>query len=139
MVVLRAVDRTTATLVIHTDTLSAKVAELRADPHATILCWDPDLRLQIRLKAEIGIEAGNAASSDWQSLPETARRIYGGLPPPGLEIDAPLDMAEFPDPSRFAVMTCTVMLIDALHLGRNRHQRAVYRRRDNWAGRWVAP
>ncbi|OSP54525.1 pyridoxamine 5'-phosphate oxidase family protein [Pseudoruegeria sp. SK021] len=139
MVVLRGADRGNGSLTVHTDTLSAKVSELRADPRASLLFWDPDLRLQVRLKVEVGIDTGQVVDADWQRVPEPARRVYGILPPPGADLTAPVDLATLPDRSRFAVMTCTITRIDALHLGRTTHRRAMFRRSDDWIGQWIAP
>ena len=139
MVVLRGADRTAAKLFIHTDTLSAKVAELRADPRATLLVWDAADHLQIRLKGEVGIDTGACVSPDWQSIPEPTRRVYGNAHEPGGGLACPEALTVTPDQSRFAVMTLTLREIDTLHLGREAHHRARYRRSWGWRGRWIAP
>lgn len=139
MVVLRGAEREPARLVVHTDTLSAKVAELRADPRASLLLWDPDARLQVRLRAEVGIDTGAVVRPDWERIPPHARRVYGNDPEPGGAMSCPQALTVLPDPDRFAVMTCTLREIDALHLGREMHHRALFCRRDGWAGTWIAP
>lgn len=139
MVVLRGADRERGQLVVHTDTLSAKVAELRADPRASLLLWDPSVQLQVRLKAEIGIDTGDVVRDDWEMIPETARRVYGNEPEPGGIMDTPQTLTVSPDRARFAVMTATVTEMDALHLGRHVHHRGLWQRRDGWKGRWIAP
>lgn len=139
MVVLRGAEKASGKLFVHTDTLSAKVAELRADPRASLLVWDPAAQLQIRLKAEVGIDTGAVVGHDWARIPETARRVYGNEPEPGGGMNCPEALTVTPDQNRFAVMTCTLREIDTLHLGREVHHRAIYRRRSGWRGHWVAP
>ncbi len=139
MVVLRGADRARAELIVHTDTLSAKVAELRADPRASLLMWDPGAKLQVRAKAEVGIDTGAVVSPDWDRIPHRARRVYGNEPEPGGVMHGPMALTVSPDPARFAVMTCRVTEIDVLHLGREVHHRALFRRRSGWAGKWIAP
>lgn len=139
MVVLRGASREAGTLVAHTDTLSDKVAELRADPRATLLMWDPKAMLQARLKVEVGIDTGAAVGGQWRGVPEPARRVYGGMPPPGDVLLEPQELVETSAQDRFAVMTCKVREIDALVLSTPKHHRALYRWQDNWAGRWIAP
>jgi len=139
MVILRAAERAPAQLVVHTDTLSAKVAELRADPRCTLLLWDPAARLQVRLKAEAGIDTGAVVHADWSRIPPPARRVYGNAPPPGAPMPAPASLTTRPDPDRFAVITFTLSEIDALRLGDDIHHRARFRRHDGWAGSWTAP
>jgi len=139
MVVLRGADRDRGELVVHTDTLSAKVAELRADPRASLLMWDPAEKLQIRLRVEAGIDTGAVVGEDWERIPHKARRVYGNAPEPGDPMASPQALTVSPDPRRFAVITGRVMEIDALHLGVEIHHRALYRRRDGWQGQWIAP
>jgi hypothetical protein len=139
MVVLRGMDRATARLFVHTDTLSAKVAELRADPRATLLVWDRTAQLQIRLKAEIGIDTGACVGRDWEKIPASARRVYGNDPEPGGGVAIPEALTVTPDQDRFAVMTCTLREIDVLHLGPDVHHRAFFQRKTRWSGRWIAP
>ena len=83
MVVLRGADRERGELVVHTDTLSAKVAELRADPRASLLLWDPAEKQQVRLRVEAGIDTGAVVTRDWECIPHKARRVYGNEPEPG--------------------------------------------------------
>ncbi|TDL91125.1 pyridoxamine 5'-phosphate oxidase family protein [Meridianimarinicoccus aquatilis] len=139
MVVLRGADQTSGKIYVHTDTLSAKVAELRADPRATVLIWDPAAQFQIRLKVEVGIDTGSCVERDWDRIPGQARRVYGNAPEPGWGLECPEALTVTPDQSRFAVMTCTLREIDALHLGHEVHHRAAFRRRDGWRGEWIAP
>jgi hypothetical protein len=139
MVVLRGADRAEGTVTAHTDTLSAKVAELRADPRATLLLWDPKALLQVRLKVEVGIDTGTVVGGHWRGVPEPARRVYGGMPPPGDVLLAPEGLVETSAQDRFAVMTCKIRTIDALHLSAPRHHRAQYHWQDGWRGRWIAP
>lgn len=139
MVVLRGADRDDASLTVHTDTLSAKVAELRADPRATLLLWDPGALLQVRLKVEVGIDTGTVVGGHWRGVPEPARRVYGGMPPPGDVLDLPDALVETSARDRFAVMTCKLRAIDALHLAAPKHHRAYFRWQDHWQGRWIAP
>lgn len=139
MVVLRGADRAEATLVAHTDTLSAKVAELRADPRATLLMWDAKALLQVRLKCEVGVDTGSCVKGYWRGVPEPARRVYGGMPPPGDVLLEPEELVETSAQDRFAVMTFKVREIDALHLSSPKHHRALFGWKDGWAGRWIAP
>lgn len=139
VVVLRGAARSRAELEIHTDTLSAKVAELTADPRASLVIWDPRARLQMRLRAQVAIATGPAVADRWARVPGGSRRAYGGLPAPATPIDSPTQHDPAPSEARFAVLTCALHEIDALHLGDTRHRRALFRRADGWTGQWIAP
>ena len=137
-VVLRAVDKGTGMLDIHTDLHSAKVAELRSTPFAALHVWDAAARLQIRLEATANILTGPNAAVVWAGVPDTSRQSYGSQPAPGRPIAQALDYSSEPDPASFAVLRLTVQTIDALHLGPP-HRRARFDRNAGWAGVWLAP
>lgn len=137
-VVLRAADKPGATLDIHTDLHSAKVAELRAAPRAALHVWDPSPHLQVRIEAEVAILSGAAVADTWDRVPEASRLAYGSTPAPGQPIDDALAYEKSPDPASFAVLRLSVLAIDAVHLGPD-HRRARFVRMDDWAGQWLAP
>ena len=137
-VVLRAAEKSAATLDIHTDLHSAKVAELRADPRAALHVWDAALHLQIRIDAEVEILSGTDVTDIWDRVPEASRLAYGSTPAPGQPIEDALAYAKSPDPDAFAVLRLSVQAIDAVHLGPD-HRRARFIRDDDWAGQWLAP
>lgn len=137
-VVLRSADRSTATLEIHTDAASPKVAQLRRRARASLLVWDPAAALQIRIDARISIRSGASAGAWWDRVPRKVRQRYGGTAP-GAPVAAPEDVVDAADPGRFAVLRAYADRIDLLHLGAERQRRAVYLSADGFAGCWVAP
>ncbi|RDC75500.1 pyridoxamine 5'-phosphate oxidase [Rhodovulum sp. 12E13] len=136
-VVLRAASPSAGRVEIHTDALSAKVCELEAEPRATLLVWDDKARLQIRLRVTARLVHADAEA--WARVPQAARGAYGGDPPPGRPIAAPEAHAPGAARERFTRLVCTIDEIELLHLGAERHRRAVYRRADGWAGALRAP
>lgn len=137
-VVLRAADPGTGTLEIHTDRRSAKVAALQADPRAALHVWDASAHLQTRIEATVTILTGAAVAQIWARVPDPSRQAYGGLPAPGLPVTDPAAHQRRSDPADFAVLRCTVQVIEALHLG-PQHRRARFSRDAGWAGQWRAP
>ncbi len=137
-VVLRAADPVAGVVEVHTDLRSAKVAALRGNPLAALHVWDGAAHLQTRITASVEVLTGEAVTALWQRVPETSQAAYGTMPAPGSPIGAALDYRKTPDPAAFAVLRCTVLDIDAVHLGPN-HRRARYGRVDGWRGQWLAP
>jgi hypothetical protein len=137
-VVLRAADRTAATIDIHTDLRSAKIAALTANPLAEALVWDPRAHLQIRLSGPVAILTGNDVAPLWARIPDTARVSYGNTPGPGTPIPGPRDHAPGDGAAVFAVLRMAIARIDALHLG-DPHRRAQFVQVDGWAGGWLSP
>ncbi|MEL6518892.1 MAG: pyridoxamine 5'-phosphate oxidase [Pseudomonadota bacterium] len=137
VVVLRGVDVAAGVLTFHTDLASGKVADIARAPRGTALIWDAKAQLQMRLKVQLSVRAGTA--EEWAAVPEGAQRVYGGTPAPGAEIAAPEDHDLAPEPARFGVVRAEVEVIETLHLGRDLHRRALFRRADGFHGVWVAP
>ncbi|MEL6685597.1 MAG: pyridoxamine 5'-phosphate oxidase family protein [Pseudomonadota bacterium] len=137
-VVLRSADREAGVVTIHTDLFSDKIKSLQAEPRAALHVWDAKQDLQIRLQAEGSISSGAKTRALWDKIPDHARQSYGVTPPPGTLIETALDYVKTPDPDTFAVLTCTVMTIDAVHLGAD-HRRVSYSRARHWQGQWLSP
>ncbi len=135
-VILRSVDANSATLEIHTDRASQKVAEIERKPNGTLLIWDESQELQLRLRAHLSVRPGTAA--EWDRVPAASRRGYGGSLP-GTTAEDPSDFAVDPDPDRFAVIVARIEEIETLRLGNDHHRRARFRRADGFGGTWIAP
>ncbi len=137
-VVLRAADKATGTLDIHTDLRSSKIADLRATPFAELHVWDTSAHLQLRIEAHVKILSGEEVQATWRAIPEASRLSYGSDPAPGQPIARSLDYTKTSDPDSFVVLRLVVDSVDALHLGQN-HRRAKFDRHDSWAGIWLVP
>jgi len=137
-VVLRAAAQSQALLEVHTDTETAKIADLHHSPFAAFHIWLPKPKLQIRATTAVKILTGDAVEEQWTQVPATARVSYGTRPAPGRPIDHVYAYEKPAERSRFAVLRCKVQQIDLVHLG-ERHRRAVYVAADGFAGTWVAP
>jgi len=131
--VVRGVDRDAATLELHTDALSPKVAQITTDPRVALHVWVPNQRLQIRARATAEILPGDSALFD--SLPDFAKANYAG-PIPGTKPDS--DTPDTAAEARFTRILCTLTEIDALLLSEP-HQRALFTANANWSGRMIAP
>ena len=137
-VVLRAAEREAGEVTVHTDLQSDKIASLRTTPRAALHIWDAKADLQIRLQAEVTITHGPEVRALWDRIPDHAQQSYGVTPPPGTPIATALDYVKDPDPETFAVLTCYVVHIDAVHLGAD-HRRARFQRANDWRGEWLSP
>ena len=122
----------------YTDLQSDKIASLKANPKASILLWDPDLALQIRLTADVTIMSGDAVIDRWLAVPDHSKISYGITPPPGQPIPDSTAYTKKPDPKVFAVLSCEAIHVDAVHLGEI-HRRAAFSQDGDWRGKWLAP
>ncbi|WP_221166379.1 pyridoxamine 5'-phosphate oxidase family protein [Rhizobium sp. NZLR5] len=83
MVVLRRGDGSLRVLEFHTDTRSPKWRELSANPHATVLGFCAQTRLQFRLQGIVELHASGSdrAKAAWDKLSTWTRTTYAGGPP----------------------------------------------------------
>ncbi|WOI55046.1 pyridoxamine 5'-phosphate oxidase family protein [Palleronia sp. LCG004] len=134
--VLRHARRSDATLGVQVDRASTKVAEIGANPLATLLFWDEDAQMQIRARIRAEIDTDTAAI--WTDLSDRARTNYGGTPPTGAPIPAASAYDKVPDPDRLARIMGHVQSFDFVYLGPE-HRRALFSRDNGFAGTWLAP
>lgn len=137
-VVLRAADKVRAWLDIHIDKCAKKVAELIANPFATLHVWDSSAHLQIRLEARAHFLTGRQVEEIWARVPDGSRSAYRIMPAPGSPIEDALAYEKVMELNEFGIIRFEIDLIDALHLG-PQHRRARFCRSDDWAGQWLAP
>ena len=121
-VVLRAASAASRTLVLHTDTASAKYLAIRHSPHTALCFWDPHTRVQVRLNADAYIEEGSDVKDMLAAMKSHQRRQYATSPPPGTPIPEP-EAYEYGRPHRFARILCVARTMDVLWLTRPRHRR----------------
>ncbi|MEM1077988.1 MAG: hypothetical protein AAGI09_05620 [Pseudomonadota bacterium] len=72
-------------------------------------------------------------------MSESARRVYGGVPSPGMLLAHPSAFGMRPDPAELALLRFDISEIETLHLGRALHRRARFARASDWVGDWLAP
>jgi pyridoxamine 5'-phosphate oxidase len=139
IVVLRGADRTASSLTIYTDLRSAKVADLKKEPRASLLVWEQKAHLQIRLRVQVDVKSGEEVTAQWQNVPIGARKVYGGEPAPGTPIATPQQPNSQENSNAFAVLNCHILEIETLYLGQDLHRRSKFSADTGWAGQWLAP
>ena len=136
-VVLREVDAAARELIFFTDARSPKVAQIEAQPLATLLAWSEPLGWQLRLRVQLSVAvSGLAVSSRWARLKMTpAAHDYLSPLPPGAPVDHYLP--ERASREHFAVLSAEVQSFDWLELHADGHRRAVFDAAGQ--GHWVTP
>lgn len=139
VVVLRRFDAAARLLVFHTDVRSAKVAELGRNPRCGFTFYDPDDRIQLRLRTTATVHhADPFARREFDALPPHNKATYtsAGLPGADEPADSPFDYPPKPPAdegvafAHFAAVACVIREADALELHPSGHRRAVF----GWEG-----
>ncbi len=154
-IVLRGFDRDRRELDFCTDARSPKVDHLHRNPRAAWLFYDAAEGIQLRIATRARVETtGAAVDALWQRLPETSRIHHASPHVPGAPLDAPYAQAPADLLSRpmnaeeaafaranFALVICTIDVIDWLRIGEQGHRRARFAWSSNGtlASSWLAP
>ena len=136
-VLLREANPAERTLMFFTDARSPKVAQIAAQPAATLLVWCPQLSWQLRLRVQLAVEtSGLSVSSRWARLKmKPAAQDYLSPLPPGTPVDRP--QPERGSREFFAVVLATVTAMDWLELHPDGQRRALFDA--DGRGQWLTP
>ena len=90
VIVLRGFDPEKRTLRIHTDSRSRKIKDVSENSDATLLGYDPGLKIQLKLHGSIDTHyQDNIADLAWRDSQEMSKVCYSISESPGKEIDDP--------------------------------------------------
>ena len=88
-VVLRVVDRAHGVLLFHTDVRSSKVEQIRKDGRVSLLFYDHDRSVQLKIRAVASIhQEGELAQSLWEAGTPASLKMYSAPFAPGTICDA---------------------------------------------------
>ena len=138
IVVLRKSDRSNNLLQFHSDIRSNKITKLKNNKNASMLFYDKDEKIQVRLKVECKINHNNEITKEsWSKTGHISRKCYLVDNGPGTESSTPtsglkseLDNFEFTMEQseegykNFTVIQCKIKSIEWLYLAAKGHRRA---------------
>lgn len=153
VMVLRAADREQRQLRFHTDARSAKIGQ--SGP-ASVLMYDPEEKIQLRLEGVASVQASGAAvDAAWQASTTFARRCYMAEAAPGSTVEGatsglpiwiegkqPVEEQLLPYRPNFALLWFDIASVEFLFLANAGHRRAKWHwdeHAGNWSGRWLIP
>ena len=154
-VVLRAFNRQQRQLKIYTDVRSEKVAQLRTQPVCTLVAYQPNPMIQLRLKTNTVVNHNNEITREaWAVMPGPNRCNYLTDPNPGsISVKAtdgrPIINAESVPTndeneiaySHFSVIVFAINELEWLYLPRRGHRRAqfIWDRTKSLQSNWLIP
>jgi pyridoxamine 5'-phosphate oxidase len=132
LVVLRSAKPTSRTIEIHTDIRSQKWTEISSNPSATVVGFDPEKGLQLRLQGTASLypPASDIAATAWSRLSTWTKATYTGGPPGNTAPSGPIRVAEPEnDDGRavFGVIVFRAKAMDWFRLSRGDNRRATFR------------
>ena len=152
IVVLRKSDRKNNLLQFHTDFRSPKVDILKKNKNASLVFYDKEEKIQLRIKVECEINNQNSITDEsWKKTQHISRRCYLTDSPPGTSSDNPTsgmiskleDFDYIMEQSEegyknFTVIQCKIKSIEWLYLAAKGHRRARFDL-ENSKDSWLVP
>ena len=152
IVVLRKSDRENNLLQFHTDLRSPKVKILKNNNNASLLFYDKEEKIQLRVKVECKINNQNSVTeASWKKTQHISRRCYLTDSPPGTISENPTSgmiskledfdytMEQSEDGYKnFTVIKCYIKSTEWLYLAAKGHRRAKFDIKNN-KEYWLVP
>ena len=138
IVVLRKSDRVKNLLQFHTDFRSSKINVLKRNSNASLVFYDKEEKIQLRIKVNCIINNQNSVTEDsWKKTKHISRRCYLTDDPPGTvsnnptsgmiskleDFDYTMEQSE-EGYKNFTVIQCDIKSIEWLFLAAKGHRRA---------------
>ena len=152
IVVLRGSDRKNNLLQFHTDFRSPKVDILKKNNKASLLFYDKEEKIQLRVKVDCEINNQNSITEvSWKRTQHISRRCYLTDSPPGTVSDNPTSgmISQLEDfdytmeqseegYKNFTVIKCKIKSVEWLYLAAKGHRRAKFDLENNTSS-WLVP
>ncbi len=152
IIVLRKSNQSNNLLQFHSDIRSNKITKLKNNKNASMLFYDKEEKIQVRLKVECTINHNNEITKEsWSKTGHMSRKCYLADNGPGTESSVPtsglkpeLDNFEFTIEQseegykNFTVIQCKIKSIEWLYLAAKGHRRAIFEL-DNNKEYWLVP
>ena len=152
IVVLRKSDQSKNLVQFHSDIRSDKISKIKNNKNASMLFYDKEEKIQVRLKVECTINHNNEITKEsWSKTGHISRKCYLVENGPGTESPNPtsglkpeLDNFEFTMEQseegykNFTVIQCKVKSIEWLYLAAKGHRRAKFDLENN-KDTWLVP
>ena len=147
-VVLREFDSKNRTLRFHTDSRSGKIEELKENSISSVHGYDPDLKVQIRLKGRTTLHIDNEISKKaWAESKEMSKMCYSVKDSPGNKVSSPEPFDLIKEEidielgySNFAVLHFIYDSLEFLFLKGSGHRRSLFDwSSDQLKSSWLIP
>lgn len=128
-------------LVFYTDGRSQKVDQMLRNPQVSLLFYDRDQWIQLRIEGKARVFAeGKETLQRWQKIPEGNRHNYTTAMPPGSALDTPGHVGHLTDRNFFRVVVILPETLEYLRLEKEGAVRIQYvREAGSWHGRFIHP
>ncbi|MAR94758.1 MAG: pyridoxamine 5'-phosphate oxidase [Gammaproteobacteria bacterium] len=145
VMVLREFNLNKRLMRFHTDYRSAKIKQFCLSDIASVVGYDPDIKIQIKLHGKIKVYYDDDISkSAWKESSGRSKKCYSVKEGSTKEILEPseYDIQDFEVEDgykNFAVLIFTFDSLEFLYLKSSGHRRAIHKWKDNLKSTWLVP
>ncbi len=143
--VLREFDKENRKMRFHTDYRAQKIQHYKKNPTATVIGYDPDLKIQIKLQGNIVAHFNDEITkAAWDASTTRSKKCYSVKGGSTKIIDDPsdYDIKEFnveDGYKNFAVLIFTFKTLEFLFLKGSGHRRALHKWDTDFQSSWLVP
>ena len=145
VVVLREFNSKERYLRFHTDARAPKIKHFQKNSNASILGYDPALKIQLKLQGNVEVHLKDDVTiSSWNESTTRSKKCYSVEGGSSLEIDNPAEY-DISDVNiedgylNFAVIKFTYTSLEFLYLKSSGHRRALHSWDDELVSNWLVP
>ena len=145
VVVLREFNSKERYLRFHTDARAPKIKHFQKNSNASILGYDPALKIQLKLQGNVEVHIKDDVTiSSWNESTTRSKKCYSVEGGSSLEIDNPAEY-DIRDVNiedgylNFAVIKFTYTSLEFLYLKSSGHRRAVHSWDEELTSNWLVP
>jgi hypothetical protein len=145
VMVLREFNFDNKILRFHTDNRAAKVDNITKNSSSTVIGYDPDLKIQIKMQGHTKVHIDDeVAKMAWNESTPRSKKCYSVKGGSTKEIDDPqdYDIQNFiveDGYKNFAVLIFKFQSLEFLFLKSSGHRRAIHKWDDNQTSTWLVP
>tara|TARA_B100001057_G_scaffold158521_1_gene159102 strand:+ start:447 stop:1046 length:600 start_codon:yes stop_codon:yes gene_type:complete len=145
VVVLREFNKDKRYLRFHTDARAEKIKQFKKNNNASILGYDPEIKIQLKLQGNIEVHHNDEVTySAWEDSTTRSKKCYSVEGGSTMSIENPAEY-DIKDGNiedgyiNFAVLLFRFSSIEFLYLKSSGHRRAIHSWDDEWKSTWLVP
>ncbi len=145
VMVLREFDLKDRKMRFHTDFRASKIHHYEEDSSATVIGYDPEIKIQIKLQGNMSIHYDDETTKlAWDNSTSRSKKCYSVKGGSSKEISNPeeYDIKDFEVEEgykNFAVLVFHFNSLEFLYLKSSGHRRAIHKWNDEYDSKWLVP
>ena len=144
-VIFREFDPEQYTIWFFSDSRSKKIIEIKKNKNVTLLFWNPEEQVQIRIKGNAFLHQRNDIEKQkWHTVKGSAKKLYNSVIAPGENIKNPKEAYQWNEElndENFTAIQINPYTIEVLQLDKVEHKRVLFIKKSSnkWNKSWIAP